>query len=86
MASEKVVHVSDSDFDTRIIGSKQVCLVDFWAEWCGPCRSIGPVIDELAAEYEGKAVIAKVNVGYHASIDIGSSSIYECGEVLPVLY
>ena len=62
MASDKVVHVSDSDFDTRIIGSKQVCLVDFWAEWCGPCRSIGPVIDELAAEYEGKAVIAKVNV------------------------
>lgn len=61
MASDKVLHVNDSDFD-EVIASHSPILVDFWAPWCGPCKALGPVIDELAAEYEGKATIAKMNV------------------------
>ena len=62
MASDKVLHISDSEFENKIVGSATPCLVDFWAPWCGPCKAIGPVIDELAEEFEGKVVIAKMNV------------------------
>lgn len=60
MASN-VIHVNEENFD-KIIGSSVPVLVDFWAEWCGPCRMIAPTLDELSKEYEGKAIIAKVNV------------------------
>lgn len=62
MASDKVMHISDSEFETKVVGGALPCLVDFWAPWCGPCKAIGPVIDELAAEFEGKVNIAKMNV------------------------
>ena len=61
MASEKVQQISDAEFDTTI-KSAQPTLVDFWAPWCGPCKAIGPVVEELAEEYEGKVSIAKMNV------------------------
>ena len=57
----KTLELNDSNFDEAINGDKPV-LVDFWAEWCGPCKMIGPVVEELAGDYEGKAVIAKLNV------------------------
>ncbi len=59
--------VNDTNFNEVIAGDKPV-LVDFWATWCGPCRMISPIIDELATEYEGKAVIAKCNVDEAADV------------------
>ncbi|MFZ5774130.1 MAG: thioredoxin [Thermodesulfobacteriota bacterium] len=62
MASDKVVQVSDGDFEAKVLRSGTPFLLDFWAPWCGPCKAIGPVIDELAAEYEGKVAVGKMNV------------------------
>ena len=56
------VEITDANFEEVVLNSKIPVLVDFWAEWCGPCRMVGPVIDEMHKEYEGKAIIGKVNV------------------------
>ena len=60
--SDKVTHVGDADFDAAGLQSGEPVLVDFWAEWCGPCKMISPVLDELAETYGGKLKVAKVNV------------------------
>lgn len=57
----KTIELTDANFD-QVVNSDKPVLVDFWAEWCGPCKMIGPVVEELAGDYEGKAVIAKLNV------------------------
>lgn len=62
MAGGKVVTVSDQEFDDSILQSDKPALIDFWAEWCQPCKMLAPTVEELAGEYEGKIVVGKVNV------------------------
>ena len=62
MASEKIVDVTDATFEAEVLKSDKPTLIDFWASWCAPCKAIAPILDELAAEYEGKVKVTKMNV------------------------
>ncbi len=62
MANDKVHHITDASFESEVLKSDKPVLIDFWAPWCGPCRAIAPVIDELANEYDARLKVVKINV------------------------
>jgi len=68
MASDLIKHISDSSFEADVLKSSQPVLVDYWAEWCGPCKMIAPILDEVSTAYEGKLQIAKLNVDENRDI------------------
>ena len=66
--SEKTIAITEDNFDSEVIKSDTLVLVDFWATWCGPCRAIAPVIDEIAQEFEGKLKVCKVDIDQSAGV------------------
>ena len=84
-----VVEITDQSFQETVLNSDKPVLVDFWATWCGPCRMLGPIIEEVAADFEGKAVVGKVDVdnNQQVSVDYGIRNIptvliFKNGEVV----
>ena len=60
--SEKILHVTDDSFESEVLNSDTPVLVDYWAEWCGPCKMIAPILEEISNEYDGKLKLAKLNI------------------------
>ena len=68
MASDLIKHITDTTFETEVLQADKPVLVDYWAEWCGPCKMIAPILDEVATSYDGKLQIAKMNVDENRNI------------------
>jgi thioredoxin 1 len=68
MSSELIKHVTDASFGAEVLQSDKPVLVDYWAEWCGPCKMIAPMLDELSKTYEGRVQIAKINVDENSQV------------------
>lgn len=66
--SDNVIHVGDADFEAEVLKSSEPVLVDFWAEWCGPCKMISPIVDELARNYAGKVKVVKINIDQNPNV------------------
>jgi len=64
------IEITDSNFEEVVVKSEKPVLVDFWAEWCGPCRMVGPLVEELSKEYDGRAIVGKVNVDNNPDISV----------------
>jgi thioredoxin 1 len=89
VATGKPITVTDADFDRQVLESKHTVLVDFWAEWCGPCKMIAPTVAELAVDYAGRATVAKVDVdanavlaGRYGIASIPSLLVFRNGQVV----
>ena len=65
--SEKIIHITDDTFEQEVLQSQTPVLVDYWAEWCGPCKMIAPALDQIAAEYAGRLKVAKLNIDENQS-------------------
>ncbi len=68
MSSDLIKHISDASFDADVLQSGQPVLVDYWAEWCGPCKMIAPILDEVAKDYSGRLNVAKMNVDQNREV------------------
>ena len=86
--SENVVHTSDDSFEQDVLASDQPVLVDFWAEWCGPCKMVAPILDEIADEYAGKLKVVKLDIDSNPAMPrrfgvrgIPTLMVYKAGEV-----
>ncbi|MFL6591819.1 MAG: thioredoxin TrxA [Luteimonas sp.] len=66
--SDNVIHATDADFDSQVLQSEEPVLVDFWAQWCGPCKMIAPALDELAQTYAGRAKVVKVDIDQNRAV------------------
>jgi thioredoxin 1 len=92
MSNDSVIHVNEGTFDAEVLKSDKPALVDFWAPWCGPCRAIAPVLDEIANEYKDKVKVTKVNVdenrtlaGNHGVMSIPTMILFKNGKVMDKL-
>ncbi len=86
--SEDIIYVTDDDFGENVLNAEQPVLVDYWAEWCGPCKMIAPVLDEIAADYSGRVTVAKLNIDenpttpqHYAVRGIPTLMLFKNGEV-----
>ena len=86
--AENLIEFTDDNFDTEVLKSNLPVLVDFWAEWCGPCKMIGPIVEEIAGDYAGKVKVGKVNVDFNNQVamqygirGIPALLVFKCGAV-----